>query len=154
MNAKLLKEQMIKLETNYGKDKFKITKEIYELWKEMFADCKEDVFKLAVDKCIKESDYAPNIAGVMKYYRAIDDEHIDLTETLVSQYRKICTVWPEDYDSDTLKTMAEYIRRFPNNMRKVEMIELTQRAISFSYNCDGCGRKDKPTIKEYIEGVR
>ena len=154
MNAKFLREQMIKLETNYGKDKFHITKEIFELWKEMFADCNEQAFKLAVDKCIKENEFAPNIAGLMKYYKAIVDEHDEMKKVLNEQYRKICALWTEEYDSDTFNAIVEYIYRFPKKMRKVEMIELTQRAISFSFDCDGCGRKDKPTIKEYVQGAR
>lgn len=154
MNAKFLREQMIKLETNYGKDKFHITKEIFDLWKEMFADCNEQAFKLAVDKCIKENEFAPNIAGLMKYYKAIEEEHDEMKKVLNEQYRKICSLWTEEYNSDTFNAIVEYIYRFPKKMRRVEMIELTQRAISFSFDCDGCGRKDKPTIKEYVQGAR
>lgn len=154
MDKAFLREQMMKLETNYGKDKFVITKEMFELWYEMFQNCEEPGLKLAVDKCIKESEFAPNIAGLMKYYKAIEEEHEEMKEVLNNQYRKIYSLWPEKYDSDTFKAIVEYICRFPKKMRKVEMIELTQRAISFSYDCDGCGRKDKPTIKEYLQGAR
>lgn len=154
MDKAFLREQMMKLETNYGKDKFVITKEMFELWYEMFQNCEEPGLKLAVDKCIKESEFAPNIAGLMKYYKAIEEEHEEMREVLNNQYRKIYSLWPEKYDSDTFKAIVEYICRFPKKMRKVEMIELTQRAISFSYDCDGCGRKDKPTIKEYLQGAR
>lgn len=154
MNGKFLQEQMKRLETNYGREKFVITKDIFDLWKEMFSDCNEQAFKLAVDKCIKENEFAPNIAGLMKYYKAIEEEHEEMKEVLNNQYRKIYSLWPEKYDSDTFKAIVEYICRFPKKMRKVEMIELTQRAISFSYDCDGCGRKDKPTIKEYLQGAR
>lgn len=154
MDAKFLREQMIRLETNYGAERFKISKEIFDLWVEMFADCDEEGFKLAVTKCIQESEYAPNIAGLMKYYKQLDEERSELGDTIKAQYRKMRSFWPEEYDSDTYKAIVEYLMRFPKKTRKVEMIELSQRAISFSFNCDGCGRKDKPTIKEYIEGER
>lgn len=154
MTKEFLLKQMSRLEVNYGKDRFKVDQDIFDLWYEMFADCNEQAFKLAVDRCIKESDFAPNIAGVMKYYRAIEEEHDDLAETIRNQYRKMCSFWTEEYDSDTFNAIVEYIYRFPKKMRKVEMVELSQRAISFSFDCDGCGRKDKPTIKEYVEGAR
>lgn len=134
--------------------KLSFTQELVDLWYEMFEDCNEDAFRLAVDKCIKESEFAPNIAGLMKYYKAIVDEHDEMKEVLNSQYKKICSLWTEEYSSDTFNAIVEYIYRFPKKMRKVEMIELTQRAISFSFDCDGCGRKDKPTIKEYVQGAR
>ena len=47
-----LKEQMKKLETNYGRDKFNITKDIFNLWLEMFADCKEEVVEVNVIRSI------------------------------------------------------------------------------------------------------
>lgn len=154
MTQEFLLKQMARIELNYGKERFKADQDIFDLWYEMFSDCNEQAFKLAVDKCIKESEFAPNIAGLMKYYKAIEEEHEEMKEVLNNQYRKIYSLWPEKYDSDTFKAIVEYICRFPKKMRKVEMIELTQRAISFSYDCDGCGRKDKPTIKEYLQGAR
>lgn len=154
IKEEFLLKQMARIELNYGKERFKVDQDIFDLWYEMFKDCAEQGLKLAVDKCIKENEFAPNIAGIMKYYRAIEEEHDEMKNLLSSQYRKICSLWPEDYDSDTFKAIAEYIYRFPKKMRKVEMIELTQRAISFSFDCDGCGRKDKPTIKEYVQGAR
>lgn len=154
ITQEFLLKQMSRLELNYGKERFKADQDIFDLWYEMFADCNEQAFKLAVDKCIKESEFAPNIAGLMKYYKAIVDEHDEMKEVLNSQYKKICSLWTEEYNSDTFNAIVEYIYRFPKKMRKVEMIELTQRAISFSFDCDGCGRKDKPTIKEYVQGAR
>lgn len=154
ITQEFLLKQMAKLELNYGKERFKADQDIFDLWYEMFADCNEQAFKLAVDKCIKENEFAPNIAGLMKYYKVIEEEHDEMKEVLNSQYKKICSLWTEEYDSDTFKAIVEYIYRFPKKMRKVEMIELTQRAISFSFDCDGCGRKDKPTIKEYVQGAR
>ena len=154
MNAKFLKEQMEKLEINYGKDKFKITKEIFSLWHEMFADCEEEGVRLAVNKCIKENEFAPNIAGLMKYYRELESEKKELEDMIQRQYTTIRSVWEEEYDSDTFKAIAEYIMRLPKEQRKPEMIELTHRAISFSYGCEAGGRKDKPSIKAYIQGER
>ena len=60
----------------------------------------------------------------------------------------------ESYDKETFNEIVKYIMRQPRSMRKVEMIELQQRAVSFAHDCEGCGRRDKPTIKEYVQGKR
>lgn len=154
MDKKFLRTQMIKLETNYGRDKFQITPEMFDLWYEMFSNCAEEGLKLAVDKCIMENEYAPNIAGLMKYYKELEEERNDLRDTIQHQYTTIRSIWGEKYDGDTFKTIAEYIMRQPKKLRKIEMVELTHRMVSFSHDCDIAGRLDKPTIKAYIQGAR
>ena len=154
MDAKFLQEQMRRIETNYGREKFVITKDIYDLWKEIFNDCDEKGFKLAVDKYIKENEFAPNIAGIMKCYKALENDRNELKETIKHQYTTMCCIWGEEYDKETYNEIVQYVMRFPKSMRKVEMIELQQRACSFAHDCDACGRADKPTIKEYVQGAR
>ena len=149
-----LLEQMARLELNYGKDKFKADQNVFGLWYEIFQDCEEPGLKLAVDKCLKENEFAPNIAGIMKYYKELETEKNDLVETIKHQYRTIRVIWGEKYDTATYKEIVDYILRFPKKTRKLEMVEFTQRAVSFSHDCDACGRVDKPTIKEYIQGAR
>ena len=125
-----------------------------DLWYDMFKDCAEEGLKLAVDKCIKENEFAPNIAGLMKYYRELETEHNELKDLIHAQYTTIRSIWGEEYDSDTFKEIAAYILRQPRKMRKVEMVELTHRAVSFRHDCDACGRVEIPTIKEYVQGAR
>ena len=109
---------------------------------------------MAVDKCLRENEFAPNIAGLMKCYKELEAEKNELSETIVHQYKTIRSIWGEEYDSTTFKAIVDYILRFPKKTRKVEMIELTHRADSFSHDCDACGRVDKPTILDYIQGAR
>lgn len=154
MDKAFLREQMIRLETNYGKDKFVITKDMFDLWYEMFQECEEEGLKLAVDRCIKENEFAPNIAGLMKYYKELENEKNELIDTIKHQYTTIRSIWGENYDKDTLSEIATYIMRRPKKIRKVEMVELTHRAVSFAHDCEAAGRIDKPTIKEYIQGAR
>ena len=154
MDKAFLREQMIKLETNYGKDKFVITKEMFDLWYEMFCDCNEEGLGLAVNKCIKENEFAPNIAGLMKYYKEIENEHNELESLIKRQYTVIRSIWGEEYDGDTFKALAEYVLRFPSKQRNIEVVEFTHKAVSFFHDCDAVGRKERPTIKEYIEGER
>ena len=126
----------------------------FDLWYGMFAECDEQGLNLAVDKCIQESEFAPNIATLMKCYRELEAERADLAETIRNQYSIICSIWGEAYDLETLREIQRYIMRFPKKTRKVEMVELTHDAVSFRHDCDACGRVDIPTIKEYIQGMR
>ena len=130
------------------------TQDLVDLWYEMFQDCEEEGLKLAVDKCIKENEFAPNIAGVMKYYRELDAERQELTDLIKHQYTTMMVVWGEEYDRETLCAIMNYILKFPKSSRKVEMVDLTHRAVSFVHDCEACGRIDKPTIKEYLQGKR
>lgn len=154
ITKKVLKEQLEKLQLNYGVGKFDVTPEAFELWYEMFADCDENGFKLAVANCIKENEYAPNIAGLMKYYRTLEQDRAEIAEVMKSKYTTMRSMWREEYDSDTFKAIIEYIFRFPKEQRKVQMVELTHHAISFYNDCRNVGRQDIPTIKEYVEGKR
>lgn len=133
----------------FGNDQTK-----FNLWYDMFSDCDEEGLLAAVDKCIKENEFPPNIATLMKCYRELEAERTDLAETIKNQYSIICSIWGEKYDPETLREIQRYIVRFPKKTRKVEMVELTHDAVSFRHDCDACGRTDIPTIKEYIQGAR
>ena len=71
MDKQFLLKQMQRLEKNYGREKFNGSfnspQEMFDFWYEMFSDCNEQAFKLAVDKCIKENEFVPNIAGLVNY---------------------------------------------------------------------------------------
>jgi hypothetical protein len=120
----------------------------------MFSDCDEEGLRLAVIKCIKENEYAPNVAGLMKYYKTLEQDRNEIADVMKSKYTTIRCVWGEEYNADTFKAIVEYIFRFPKVQRKVQMVELTHHAIAFYNDCRICGRQDIPTIKEYVEGKR
>ena len=126
------------------------TQEQVNLWYELFSECEETVFKIALDECIKENEFAPNIAGLMKYYRKIIDERNQYRDHVLQQYAVIRDVFEEKFSTDTLNTILEYLRVFPKNMRKAEMTEMTYRAITFCHDCE-YQAKEKPSVKEYIE---
>ena len=153
MERKDFLKYLKKLEMAYA-PRMVFTQDLVDLWYEMFADCEEEGLKLAVNKCIKENEFPPNIAGLMKYYRELESEHNELKDLISHQYTLMRSIWQEDYNSETFRAIADYIMRQPSKMRKVEMVELTQKAVSFRHDCDACGRIDIPTIKEYIQGAR
>lgn len=154
VSKKFLKEQLSKLQVNYGKDKFDISPDAFNLWYEMFADCEEEGLRIAVSNCIKENEFAPNIAGLMKYYKTLEQDRSEIKEIMQSKYNTLRCMWNEDPDSDTFKAIVDYIFRFPKEQRKVQMVELTHNAIAFYNDCRYCGRQNIPTIKEYVEGKR
>lgn len=154
VTQKTLKEQLIKLQINYGRDKFDLSKESFNLWYEMFADCEEEALKLAINNCIKGSEYAPNIAGLMKYYKAIMQERSEIIEVMQSQYKTLLAIWGESYNKETVKAIIDYVYSFPKEKRKEAMIDLTHRAVSFYNDCRNEARVDIPRIKEFIEGKR
>ena len=71
ISKEFLRDQMKKLETNYGKDRFLINQEMFDLWYEVFSDCEAEGLKLAVINCMKDCEYAPNIAKLMKCYKEL-----------------------------------------------------------------------------------
>lgn len=142
-----------KLERVYA-PKMTFNQELVDIWYEMFADCEEEGLKIAVANCIKNSEFPPTIATLMKYYRELDDNRKEIAEVMKSKYTTMRSMWEEEYDSDTFKAIVEYIFRFPKEQRKVQMVELMQHAISFYIDCRNVGRTDIPTIKEYVEGKR
>lgn len=134
--------------------KLVFTQDLIDLWYDMFKDCNEQGLKLAVDKCIKESEFAPNIAGLMKYYRELETKHNELVDLVKHQYAIMRSIWEEEYDDDTFMELWAYVNRFPEKSRKVEIVELTHRAVSFKHDCEGLGRTDTPTILRYLQGDR
>lgn len=133
----------------FGNDQTK-----FNLWYDMFSDCDEEGLMCAVDKCIKENEFPPNIAALMKCYKELESERADLAETIKNQYMIICSIWGEKYNLETLREIQKYILKFPKKVRKIEMVELTHDAVSFKHDCEARGRIDIPTIKEYIQGER
>lgn len=154
ITQEFLLSQMKRLEVNYGKDKFVMYPDLFDLWYDMFKDCNEVGFKQAVQKCIKESEFAPNIAGLMKYYKQIEAAHNDLVKVVTDQYTLMRSIWGEPYDFQTLSEIYAYIRKLPEDTQKTEMVELTHKAVSFKHDCEACGRTDTPTILQYIQGAR
>ena len=63
-----LKDQMIRLETNYGKDRFKITKQMFELWYEMFSDYDPEGIKASVSEYIRTNEFPPTVASINNIY--------------------------------------------------------------------------------------
>jgi hypothetical protein len=154
ISKKFLLKQMSKIELNYGKERFNVTQDMFDLWYEMFSECEEEGLKMAVDKCIRENEFAPNIAGLMKYYKELEREREELGNLIGSQYTTIRSIWGEKFDDETYKELIAYVFRFPKKLRKVELVDLTHNAVSYYHDCEAAGRKNHPTIIQYLKGER
>lgn len=146
-------EHLKKIECAYA-PRMSFTQELVDIWYEMFSDCDERGLEVAVKNCIKESEYPPNVAILMKYYREVMNIRQEITDLMKSEYSTMRSAWGEKYDSDTFQAIVEYVFRFPKEQRKVQMVELTHHAITFYNDCVYVGRANIPTIKEYVEGKR
>lgn len=107
MDKKFLRDQMIKLETNYGKDRFKITKEMFELWYEMFKDFSEEGIKSSVNQYIRENEYPPTIAGIMKIYREKDKRREDVRNYVKGNYSYVSHWCNEKPNSATYELFSK-----------------------------------------------
>jgi len=146
-------EHLKKLETAFG-PKMEMKQKHVDLWCEMLKDCSEEALSLAVDKYIKECEFAPTVGGLMKYYRDIVNEHNEYAALVRRQYSILRSIWEEKEDVGTMLELYNFSMRYPEKSRRTLLIEYVHQACSFRHDCDACGRKDIPTIKEYIRGAR
>lgn len=134
--------------------KMKFTQEDVDNWYEFFSDYDDIGFQRAVEMTIREETYIPTPAVVAHYYRIIDKERHELSELVKSVYAFIRSYWGEPYDNDTHKAIIHYVMMQPKEHRREKLIDLKYSAASYAHECDAIGKADKPTIKEYIQGVR
>ena len=139
---------MIKLERNYGSDRFKITQQMFELWAEMFKDYSEEGFKVSVDEYIKTSEYPPTVASISKIYKEKEAYREELRSYLKNKYIWVSKWYEEEPTQEGFSEFCRYIMKFPKNDRMAKADEVTRKAISFYNN-----KQNQKTFKEYLEGL-
>ena len=139
---------MIKLEQNYGKDRFKITQQIFDLWSEMFKDYSEEGLKVSVDEYIKTSEYPPTVASIAKIYREKSEYREELRSYLKNKYIWVSKWYEEEPTQEVFAEFCRYIMRFPKDDRKSKADEITRKAISYYNN-----KQNQKTFREYLEGL-
>lgn len=139
---------MIKLEQNYGKDRFKITQQIFDLWSEMFKDYSEEGLKVSVDEYIQTSEYPPTVASIAKIYRTKAEYREELRSYLKNKYIWVSKWYEEEPTQEVFALFCRYIMRFPKDDRKSKADEITRKAISYYNN-----KQNQKTFREYLEGL-
>lgn len=152
ISKQFLLQQAKRLETNYGKERFVMNPNIFELWYEMFQDCEEEGLRLAVNKCLKESEFPPTIATLMKFYKELAEEREEMRRLISHEYGLMKSVWEEKDSAETFKAIVDYIYKQPKKERRVKMVELSQEGISFYHELIAKGIQERPTILEYVRG--
>lgn len=152
ISKQFLLQQAKRLETNYGKERFVMNPDIFGLWYEMFQDCEEEGLKLAVDRCLKESEFPPTIATLMKLYKELADEREELKRLIEHEYSLMKSVWDEKDSGETFNEIVRYLNKQPKKERRVKMVELSQEAISYYHDLVAKGIQNIPTILEYVKG--
>lgn len=152
MEKECLIDQMKKLEANYSPEKFRITQPLYDLWIEMFLGLDEETFKRAVTKYIKENEFPPTIAGIMKCYNEINSYRRMINDLVTGQYNVMRNVWEEPFDKDTLKKFKEIVFAAPKEQREGLITNTVNNAISYYHDCSYDGKKP-PTLIEYLGGI-
>lgn len=143
---KFVKEQMMRLEQNYGKDRFKITLELFNLWYEMFKDCAEEGLKVSVDEYLRTSEYPPTIASIMNIYKSKSEYRKEISEYLKNRYVWVCRWIDECPTQETYRLLCRYIFKFPKEERKKQVEELIRKAMIY-YNET---QENKP-FKDWLE---
>jgi hypothetical protein len=152
MNKKFLQSEMMRIETNYGQDKFKITAEMFNLWWDMFKDLKEEGVKVSVTEYIKNHEYPPNIAGIMKIYTAKNEYRKHMRQLILAKYNYVCRWYEEKKTEQCLKKLINLVFSYPTEDREIVINDFALDAISYYNRCMAEGKKC--SIEEFIEGYK
>lgn len=147
-SREFIKNQVVRLEDNYGSDRFKLTQPMFELWCEMFKDANEDGLKVSVDEYIASNEYAPNIAGIMKIYKAKANYRKELHIFLLGKYKWVCRWYEEKPSQEVFSMFCKYIAKFPKDIQKTKADEVVRNAVS-RYN----SIHDGMTFEKYLKGL-
>ena len=153
MTKEFLRDQMRKLEINYGADKFRINQEMFDLWYEMSAELNDDIFQTAIIQTIKTCEYAPTFAAVMNKYREIEDYKKEMASFLYHQYSILRATWGENYDKETKLEFIRLVCDKPKETRKEFAINYTHEAVSYHHECEYEAR-ESPKLIDYLKGSR
>lgn len=148
----------VKLRIAYKRQGFMENPEEFELWLEHFGDLKQKFMAAAVHEFISQSVYPPTIADIKNRYDVLAEDDRKYNAEIMGLFRLAQSLYPGsglvDDEQEELEAFKTYIRRFPERERRVRAEEFLNLVTGYIRNCEGCGRKEMPTFKEYIEGKR
>ena len=148
-DIKFMKEQMGRLEANYGIDKFKITKQMFELWCEMFADLDKEGVKASIDEYIRNNEFPPTVASIMKIYKAKETQRKEAQDYIENMYNWVARWYEEQPGEETYELFARHIRGRPLNEVKAATDILCEKLVNY-YN-DNSDNPDRKTLKEVLK---
>lgn len=137
--------QILKIERNYGKDRFKVTQEMFELWNEMFKNYNEEGLRVSVDEYIKTNEYPPNVGSIAKIYKAKDDYRKEMLSFLKNKYLWVCRWIEQKPTQEEFSWFCRYVMGYEKDMRKNKADEIVRGVIA-RYNI----APEKKTLREWV----
>lgn len=151
MDKGFMKTQMMRLEANYGMEKFKITKEVYELWLDMFKDVDEKGFEASVNEYIRKNEFPPTVASIMKIYITKKELRDSTNEYIVSIYQWLARWFEEEPSSATYEAFRNIVCVYPLPEVKGKVDIAAQELVGMYNAC--IDSPEKITLKEALEKV-
>lgn len=146
VSKKFLKQQMMRLEQNYGVDRFKITLEMFNLWADIFKDYNEEGLRVSIDEYMRTSEYPPTVGSIAKIYKAKDEYRKNLLSYLKGKYIWICRWTEVEPTQEDFSMFCRYAVQFPASDRKQKVEEVVSKIVRY-YNDT---QKNKP-LKEWLK---
>lgn len=122
--------QMTKIEKNFGKERFKFTQELFEIWNDVFKDYDEEGLKKSVDECIKSSEYPPTVASIVKIYNAKNEYRKEMLSYLKGKYLWLNRWIEQTPTQEEFSWFCKYIMTFEKDKRKGKVEEIASDVIS------------------------
>ena len=138
-SKQFIQAQLKKLESNYGKERFKVTQPMFDLWSDMFKDYNEEGLEVSVNEYILTNEYPPSVASIAKIYKVKDEYRRNLLSYLKNRYIWVCRWIEEKPTHDTFVLFRDYALKFPQQEREMRVERLIDKVIDY-YN-DKQGKK-------------
>lgn len=146
---------MERIESSYGRDRFKITPTMFRTWYGLLADYEPQGIKAAVDECLLTSQYPPSIADVNIAYQKIIEYRKHLGTLINARYKMVLNWYEEKYDNETRKCFIEYVWKFPASEREKVINDVAYDAIAWWNKCNAQELipSETVTFKHFLEGL-
>jgi hypothetical protein len=153
ISKKFLKEQMQRIENNYGTSKFNVTQPMFDLWFDIFKDYDVMGFKCAVDEYLKTNEFAPNIAGINKIYQKMVEERDITSHICKAKYKWVARWFEQKPNWDSYKAFLGYVCKYSFDKREKVAESLASKLIAYWNDCDAKGIpiEDRMTIEGFIK---
>lgn len=150
MEKQFLKEQMMRLEANFTTERFKITKQMFDLWYEMFKDLEEEGVRVSINEYIRTSEYPPTVASIMKIYDAKAQEREELKKYIKGRYIYMCRWYEEHPDDEIYSQIIRLINAVPKEKRHEVVENISLEAVRYYNDALEMGASNI-TIKQFLE---